>query len=73
MKKMNLDKFSTFIYIITFFASNVIQAKNSCLKEWYDMKAYNAIGKHFIKKSYTFYVLKSTYIGKVYYNKTLEF
>ena len=73
MKKMNLDKFSTFIYIITFFASNVIQAKNSCLKEWSDMKAYNAIGKHFIKKSYTFYVLKSTYIGKVYYNKTLEF
>ena len=43
---MNLDKFSTFIYIITFFASNVIQAKNSCLKEWSDMKAYNAIGKH---------------------------
>ena len=70
---MNLDKFSTFIYIITFFASNVIQAKNSCLKEWYDMKAYNAIGKHFIKKSYNFYVLKSTYIGKTYYNKTLEF
>ena len=70
---MNLDKFSTFIYIITFFASNVIQAKNSCLKEWYDMKAYNAIGNHFIKKSYNFYVLKSTYIGKAYYNKTLEF
>ena len=70
---MNLDKFSTFIYIITFFASNFIQAKNSCLKEWYDMKAYNAIGKHFIKKSYNFYVLKSTYIGKAYYNKTLEF
>ena len=70
---MNLDKFSTFIYIITFFASNVIQAKNSCLKEWSDMKAYNAIGKHFIKKSYNFYVLKSTYIGKAYYNKTLEF
>jgi len=40
---MNLDKFNTFIYIITIFVSNVIQAKNSCLQEWFDMKAYNAI------------------------------
>ena len=70
---MNLDKSSTFIYIITIFASNVIQAKNSCLKEWSDMKAYNAIGKHFIKKRYHFYVLKfNWYIRWVYNNKTVE-
>jgi len=44
---MNLDKFNTFIYIITIFVSNVIQAKNSCLQEWFDMKAYNAIDNEF--------------------------
>ena len=60
---MNLEKYSTYIYIITIFVLNVIQAENSCMQEWFDMKAYNAIGKCFNKKKKShFFVLKSTYL-----------
>ena len=59
---MNLDKYSTYIYIITIFVLKVIQAENSCMQEWFDMKAYNAIGKCFNKKILIFFVLKSTYL-----------
>ena len=61
---MNLEKYSTYIYIITIFVLNVIQAENSCRQEWFDMKAYNAIGKYFNKKKNLnfFFVLKSTYL-----------
>ena len=55
---MNLEKYSTYIYIITIFVLNVIQAENSCMQEWFDMKAYNAIGKCFNKKKYHFFSFK---------------
>ena len=54
---MNLEKYSTYIYIITILVLNVIQAENSCMQEWFDMKAYNAIGKCFNKK-YHFFCFK---------------
>ena len=53
---MNLEKYSTYIYIITIFVLNVIQAENSCMQEWFDMKAYNAIGKCFNKKKTHFFL-----------------
>ena len=44
---MTLDKFSTLLYIITIIIVSNVEAKNSCIKQWKDMQAYNAEGKAF--------------------------
>ena len=44
---MTLDKFSTLLYIIIIIIVSNVEAKNSCIKQWKDMQAYNAEGKAF--------------------------
>ena len=70
---MNLEKYSTYIYIITLFVLNVIQAENSCMQEWFDMKAYNAIGKCFNKKKISIFFCFKIYLlmNSVLMNDTL--